>query len=142
MPSDHYSESLSVLRTRAVEPSFDEIRDLVLRQPSRRRVVPFWWMISAGLPLLGLLTIVIFPELVGLQRQSASSSVAGTVSPVLEANNSPITPSAAQQSSSQTSRPTITTNRQKSISSIAEPRYFSKVQTTSSVAEVMPQPTV
>jgi hypothetical protein len=70
MPSDNYQKYIETLRNREAEPPFEEIRELVLRQKRSRKFlpIPFWLFASASAPLLVALSILLFPEMFGLQR--------------------------------------------------------------------------
>ena len=63
MRFNSYHQAIVVLRNREVEPSFEDIRTLVLSQKPSRKVLPFWLYISSSISLLVAFFIVFFPEL-------------------------------------------------------------------------------
>ncbi|MFI5264119.1 MAG: hypothetical protein ACHQM6_06360 [Candidatus Kapaibacterium sp.] len=82
MLSNDYTKLIEPLRNREVQPSFEEIRSLVLHQKRSRRFlpIPFWLYLSASAPLLVALSILLFPELFGLQRTDRQLSIGNRLS--------------------------------------------------------------
>jgi len=80
MHFNNYHQAIEALRSREAEPSFEEIRTLVLHEKRSRRLlpIPFWLFAFASAPLLVAFSILLFPEIFGLQRvENRPSSTVG-----------------------------------------------------------------
>ncbi len=77
MLSNDYRKRIEPLRSREVQPSFEEIRSLVLEDKRSRKflLIPFWLYLSASAPLLIATSILLFPGMFGLQRSDHPSSI-------------------------------------------------------------------
>ncbi|MDP4219817.1 MAG: hypothetical protein Q8916_11095 [Bacteroidota bacterium] len=66
--NNNYQKVMEPLRNREAYPPFENIRNLVLAEKRSSKVVPVWLYVSASAPLLVALSILLFPEMYGLQR--------------------------------------------------------------------------
>jgi hypothetical protein len=90
MLSNNYQKHIELLRSREEQPPFEEIRKLVLyEKPRKILALPFWLFASASIPLLVLLSLLLYPELFGLQRIAVNNTAAHLTRPFQETESIP-----------------------------------------------------
>ncbi|MEP7236020.1 MAG: hypothetical protein ABI778_12065 [Ignavibacteriota bacterium] len=74
MRFNNYHQAIEVLRNREAEPPFEDIRTLVLSQKPSRKVLGFWFFISASVPILLVVYSLLSPKQIIPETASANSN--------------------------------------------------------------------